>query len=247
MIDATTILFAISGGVIPALIWLFFWLKQDSRNPEPSRLIFLTFFFGMLAAPVALTIQLFINHFFFGNADIDHLFENSIGVPVAGITMILLWAFIEELSKYLAARNGGLNRDENDEAIDDMIYLITAALGFSAVENALFIFGPLLTGDTELAITTGNLRFIGATLLHVASVSIIGAARAFSHFKSDKVKKIYVFSSFILAVALHTAFNLIIIKSAESAFLAFSIVWIIIIIIILIFERVKKIFVEKIQ
>jgi len=46
---------------------------------------------------------------------------------------------------------------------------------------------------------------------------------------------------------LHSAFNLFIINNAESTFTAFSIVWIIIIIIILIFERVKRIYVERIK
>jgi RsiW-degrading membrane proteinase PrsW (M82 family) len=75
--------------------------------------------------------------------------------------MIITWATIEEICKYNAAYHGGLKRPENDEAVDDMIYLIAAALGFASIENALYVFGPLLTGDTELAIATGNLRFIG--------------------------------------------------------------------------------------
>lgn len=242
-----TILFALSGGLFPALIWLVFWLKEDSIHPEPRRLIFLTFIFGIISAPIALAIQLLVNKVFFSGIEISDYIESGIALPISAILMVIVWATIEECCKYRAAYNGGLKRTENDEAVDDMIYMIAAALGFASIENAIYVFGPLLTGDTELAIATGNLRFIGASLLHVATASIIGASRAFSHFHMNAVKKRYVLSGFILAISLHSAFNLFIINNAESTFTAFSIVWIIIIIIILIFERVKKIYVERIK
>lgn len=247
MFNTTTILFTLTGGILPALIWLSFWLKEDSVHPEPKRLIFLTFIYGALSVPFAFAIQLLVNKFLFVGVDVHAIFENTAYFSISGVLMLAVWAFSEELVKYFAAYHGGLKKEDNDEAVDDMIYMISAALGFAAIENALFIFGPLLSGDTEIAIATSNLRFIGASLLHVSTASIIGAFRAFSHFKTNQIKNSYILSGFILAVGLHTAFNLFIIKNAEGAFKAFSIVWIIIIIIILIFERVKKIYVEKIK
>jgi RsiW-degrading membrane proteinase PrsW (M82 family) len=247
MFDSTTILFAFTGGIIPALIWLTFWLREDNTHPEPKKLIFLTFFFGMLSAPIALAFQLVVNKVAFSNVDIHKVFETAVGIPLSGIFIIIIWASIEEVSKYFAAYHGGLKKEDNDEAVDDLIYMISAALGFAAVENALFILGPLISGDTEVAIVTGNLRFIGATLLHVAAAGIIGSCRSFSHFKNNKIKRSYVFGGLVLAIGLHTAFNLFIINNVESTFAAFSVVWLIIIIVILIFERVKEIHVEKIK
>ena len=247
MPDLQTILFALSGGLLPALIWLNFWVREDSIHPEPRRFILLTFFFGIISAPVALSMQLLVNKFIFNEPDIHKYIESGAVLPVTTILMLITWACIEEFCKYKAAHHGGLKRETNDEAVDDMIYMIAAALGFASIENALYVFGPLLLGDTELAIATGNMRFIGASLLHVATASIIGASRAFSHFKKDEVKNRYLFGGFILAIALHSAFNLFIINNKESVLTAFSIVWIIIIIIILIFERVKRIYVEKIK
>jgi RsiW-degrading membrane proteinase PrsW (M82 family) len=247
MFDTNTIIFALTGGLLPALVWLTFWLKEDSVHPEPKKLIFTTFIFGMLVVPCALAIQLFVNKFIFVGIDVHTIFANTAMISIPGVLMILVWSLSEELGKYFAAYHGGLKKEDNDEAVDDMIYMISAALGFAALENALFIFGPLLAGDSELAISTGNLRFIGATLLHIATASIIGAFRSFSHFKTNEIRKGYILSGLILAVGLHSAFNLFIIKNAEGTFVAFSTVWIIIIIIILIFERVKRIYVEKIK
>lgn len=247
MFEINTIIFALTGGLLPALIWLFFWLKEDELHPEPRKMIFKTFFYGMLSVPIVLVIQLLLNKFIFGDIDINEIFKNSTTFPLIGIFMILSWAATEEIFKYIAALKGGLSSKEHDEPLDDLIYMITAALGFAALENAFFLFAPLINGDTELAIITGNMRFIGATLLHVSTASIIGAFRAFCHFKKGHIQKRYILSGVILATALHTAFNLFIINEVESTFVAFSVNWIVIIIIILIFERIKRIYVEEIK
>lgn len=247
MFEIKTILFALTGGLLPAIIWLLFWLREDNKHPEPRKLIFLTFLYGMISVPFVLGIQLIFNKFVFGEIDINTIFENSSSIPIMGILLVVFWAFTEEIGKYIAAIHGGLNKKAHDEPLDDIIYMITAALGFASLENALFLFAPLINGDTELAIVTGNMRFIGATLLHISASSIIGIFRAFCHFKQSEKQKTYILSGVIIATALHAAFNLFIINKVESTFVAFSLNWIVIIIIILIFEHIKKIYVEEIK
>lgn len=244
MLSIWTFVFAFLGGLAPAIIWLSFWLREDDLHPEPNKYIILTFVFGMLAVPVALAVQMGVNFFLLGDVDITDAVHT---VPLIGMITIFIWSASEEISKYLAAKWAALNKQVHDEPMDDMIYLITAALGFAALENALYLFGPLLDGHTELAIATGNMRFIGATLLHVATAAIIGSFRAFSHFKLQEAKKRYVWSGVILAIVLHAIFNLFIMKYTESMFLAFSGVWIIIIGIIFTFERIKQIHLEEIH
>jgi len=234
----TTLLFAFMGGILPALLWLYFWLKED-EHPEPKGLIVLSFFYGMLAVPVALVSQWVINFLFLRGGDIELMFHTS--YPAA-ISVLVIWATIEEVLKYVAANNAGLTKKENDEPVDVMIYLITAALGFAALENTLFIFVPILTGDITTALITGNLRFIGATLLHVASSALIGVFAAFSYYKSKEIKKHYLFTGFFLSVALHTIFNSFIIRSEQFTLVGFATVWIVIVLIIILFERIKKIY-----
>jgi RsiW-degrading membrane proteinase PrsW (M82 family) len=56
-----TATFAVLGGVLPPLIWLWFWLKEDTRRPEPKALIGLAFLSGILAiAPVLFSKPKFI-------------------------------------------------------------------------------------------------------------------------------------------------------------------------------------------
>src|SRR3989344_6540894 len=98
-----------------------------------------------------------------------------------------------------------------------MIYMLTAALGFAALENTLFLIAPLANGDITKSLLTGNLRFIGATLLHIAASSIIGAFAAFFFYKSKKIKDAAIFIGLIVAIILHAAFNLIINTEKDNA------------------------------
>lgn len=239
-----TIVFASIGGILPALLWLWFWLKEDAQHPEPSKFIFLSFIFGMVAVPFALLGQLIINNFFLEKESIISIVSNR---PIVGIIAILTWALLEESFKFLAAYHGGLKRFSNDEPVDVMIYLITASLGFVAVENALFLVAPILAGETTTALLTSNIRFVGTTLVHITSSAIIGIFLASSYFSLKKIKKYYLASGFIVATFLHASFNLFIIKNNDLLYQALLIVWIVVIIIILIFEKIKNIHLNKIS
>lgn len=239
-----TVIFATIGGILPALIWLWFWLKEDEKHPEPSKFIFLSFIFGMIVVPFAIIGQIIINKFFLGGNSIVDIVNNK---PMLGIMAVLMWALLEESFKFIAAYHGGIKRFCNDEPIDVMIYLITASLGFAAVENALFLVAPILTGETTTALLTTNIRFVGATLVHVVSSSIIGIFLAFSYFSLKKVKKYYAVLGFSIATSLHATFNLFIIKNNDLLFKALLITWIVVVIIILIFEKIKNIHLNKIS
>jgi RsiW-degrading membrane proteinase PrsW (M82 family) len=232
-----SVLFAFAGGILPAMIWLYFWLEQDSDNPEPRKLIFLTFFFGMLTVPFAYVGQLIIREIFIGKSDLYSVFSNNYTLA---IITIVLWATIEEVVKYSAAYFGGLSQKSNDEPVDPIVYMITAALGFAALENTLYIFKPIFYGYTETALMTGNMRFIGATLLHISSSAMIGLCLAFSYYKNDYLKKRYLITGLVLSVLLHSVFNSFIIRSGIFGLIAFCGIWLVIILIILSFEKIKQ-------
>lgn len=240
----TTIFFALLGGILPAVIWLFFWLKEDGTHPEPNKLLIKAFFYGMIAVPISFLLEQVVNIFLLGGSlDPTSAIQNSF---YAGIFTLILWALIEEGTKYFAAYKSGLSNRSNDEPLDPVIYLITAALGFAALENTFFIFTPLMDGSFSNAILTSNLRFVGATLLHVTSSAIIGIFIAFSYFKSKTIKNIYLITGIIVSVALHSIFNFFIISFGEFTLIIFGIVWILIITLILIFEKIKNIHLNSI-
>lgn len=221
--DFKIIIFALLGGILPALLWLWFWLREDRLHPEPRRLIFLSFLVGIGIVFIALPAEHYVEKF-------------------AGSTLILVlsWSTIEELLKLIGAYFAGLHNKECDEPIDPMIYLITTALGFSAIENTLFLIGSI--NDNVLsAIITGNLRFIGASLLHVLASGTIGLFMAYAFNKSRVSKIIHLTIGTTLAIALHASFNFFIIGSkGGGTFIVFCFVWVSIVLLLAAFEKVKR-------
>jgi RsiW-degrading membrane proteinase PrsW (M82 family) len=238
-----TIFFSFLLGIVPAFIWLWFWLREDAEHPEPRRLILLTFLYGALSVPFALIFQILFNSIF--NVSTT---EAVTTFPfLYAFLVVCIWAGIEELVKYIAAWHGGLKKSATDEAVDVPIYMISAALGFAALENTLFLIQPFLDGNIAQILATTKLRFIGATLVHVASSAIIGIFAGYSFFFMKKMRRRYIFSGFILATLLHALFNFFIIKSSQNSFIGFLLIWLFIVLIIVLFERIKKIKVIRIQ
>lgn len=237
-----TIFFSFLVGIIPALLWLWFWLREDSAHPEPRSFILLTFFYGALSVSFALIFQLAFNSLFHvgGTESISQL-------PfIYAFLIVCIWAGTEELVKYIAAWHGGLKKSITDEAVDVPIYMISAALGFAALENMLFLIAPFLNGNLQEIILTTKLRFIGAMLVHVASSALIGIFAGYSLFFMKEVRKRYVLAGFTLATVLHALFNLFIIKSSQNSFFGFLLIWLFVILILVLFERIKKIKVTRI-
>jgi len=223
--QATTIFWALIAGVLPVLLWLWFYLHEDKKRPEPRGRIFLTFIAGMLTTILVLPIEQYIE---------SHVANT--------LLLVVLWATAEEIIKYLAAYFTALRTKVNNEPIDALIYLVTAALGFAAMENALFLLTPLGDGQIAQTIITGNMRFIGATVLHTLSSGVIGALIAFSYYKKKLIKKEFVLIGLILAVGLHAGFNLLIMNSTGgSIFSVFFLVWVAVGVLFLLFEKAKTI------
>jgi RsiW-degrading membrane proteinase PrsW (M82 family) len=223
-----TLVYAFFGGLVPSSIWLYFLLKEDARHPEPKKLIALAFFVGMLAVPLALPLEQWAKNYFIGN-------QSNLTLSV-----LVAWALIEEVLKYGVAAAIILWRPAVDEAPDYVIYMITVALGFASAENMLFLLTPLMQGSIASGIFTGDVRFLGSTLLHVVASAAVGFALAFSS-KSHAVVRVAAGAfGLILAIALHTAFNALIISEGASAtFAAFLFVWVVAVIFFAAFEVLK--------
>lgn len=213
-------------GLLPALIWLWFWLKEDI-HPEPAKMITLSFLGGMVAVLFVLPLQKLVYD----------VIQNQTTLSFT------LWATIEELFKFAFVYIIALrSKKVADEPVDDIIYLIISALGFVTLENTLFLIPGVAKGDILSIIVHGNLRFVGASLLHIMSSATIGIALALSFYKSRVDRVLYTIFGIIIAIVLHTAFNLFIINGVEeNIFLIFGAVWVGIICLLLMFEKVKHI------
>ena len=222
-LTATTLGYAFIGGLLPSFIWLYFILKEDASHPEPKKLIALTFIAGMVAVPLALPLEHYAKTYLDSN-----------------LSILTAWALIEEFLKYAMAAVFILWRHAVDEAPDYVIYMITIALGFASAENMLFLVSPISDGNFSNGFFTGDVRFLGSTLLHVVASAAIGFALAFSTKYRPTGRMIAAALGLILAIALHTAFNMLIMNQGTStALAAFFFVWIVAVILFAAFEVLK--------
>jgi len=104
----------------------------------------------------------------------------------------------------------------------------------------LFLITPLSGGDFATGFFTGNVRFLGSTLLHVVASATIGFAFAFSTRYRPQGRVVAAALGLILAIVLHTAFNMLIInQGASTALAAFFLVWTVAVVFFAAFEVLK--------
>ncbi len=221
--------YALLGGLLPSLLWMWFWMHESYDHKEPRGVIALTFVVGMCAVFMVFPFQKILPKYF--------------GLEIGDFGTLALWAFLEELFKFAVAWFCALRiKAVFNEPIDAFIYMMTAALGFVAMENTFYLLAPLLDGDTIGSIMTGNLRFMGASLLHVVASGAVSVFIGYAFYRNVKIKEIYWILGLILATVLHTLFNYFIITLAtDHTFLIFSFVWLTTIILIFALEKVKMI------
>ncbi|MES2315723.1 MAG: PrsW family glutamic-type intramembrane protease [Patescibacteria group bacterium] len=216
---------ALLGGIVPSLLWLWFWLHEEGQKPEPKGLLIILFILGMTATIFVLPIQKYIQ------------------VHVSSkVWQLIGWAAAEELMKFLAVMVILYKSNQIDEATDWPIYLITAAVGFAALENALFLLRPFALGEATVGLLTGQLRFLGSTLLHTVSSGMVGVSMGLSLYMGKVVKKIYLVIGLCVAIALHSSFNFFIMKNTGNGFLqVFAFLWVTAVIMMLLFEKLRRV------
>lgn len=196
-------------GVAPSFVWLLFFLKEDPR-PEPKFWIALVFIGGAGIVPLV----------FFAERALINAISVLGGIPrealaVNVIFMFLGIALLEELAKFFAAWIMLYKNPFFDEPVDAMIYMITAALGFAALENIILLSGGISAGTASYgeAAQTIVLRMIGANFLHALSSGLLGFMWALSLFASDrKRRRITLGIGVASATILHGVFNTLILK-----------------------------------
>lgn len=224
-------------GLAPIILWLIFFLWQDIKKPEPAKWLIAVFFLGMIMIPVAILLQLIWANLL----KIEPLFKPSLS-SVSFLVIIFYGgiALIEELVKFFSVFLFLKKNPYFNEAIDAMIYLVVLALGFSAIENILYMNAEIKTGIAIIIpFKILILRFIGANLLHALCSGIIGFFWAW-HLLHRRFH--YLIIGIFLGTGLHWLFNLaIIIFGAEIIFSLSLILFVITIFLLWAFDVLVKI------
>lgn len=218
---------------LPPILWLVFYLRED-RHPEPKHLLLLAFMGGMAGTIPAVLAECGLIGFFGQSCTQDVSFTMNPLILLFGISLI------EEYTKYLMIKLLIIKKPQFDEPIDAMIYLITAALGFAALENTLFIF-PVFQQSFLSGLQITFNRFLGANLLHALSSGIVGYFFSRAFFLPHRHH--FIAFGILIATLFHTVFNYLILVQGsldEGTFYVVLLLTTMTVMVLMDFERLKQ-------
>lgn len=222
-ISIVSIFWALIGGIIPTFLWLWFWFNQVDK-PESPGFLSLLYIMGMVCVLIVFPI--------------DALITKSLIKPKE---LLLAFALVEEIMKVVVTAIMAFRKKMIEEPTDYTLYLVTLALGFSGLENTLYLIQPIAHNNITFVLFTGNLRFIGATLLHTTCVAIIGVMLGLGFFENKFMKWVHGIFGLGLAISLHAIFNyFILLNTTRSIMIGLAGLWFIGIVVIVMFGRIKK-------
>ncbi|MBI4193242.1 MAG: PrsW family intramembrane metalloprotease [Candidatus Colwellbacteria bacterium] len=193
-IDSRILFASASVGVAIGLVWLAFFLLEDREKPEPRGVLAIVFLLGMVSAWVAAGFEFFVA----GSA-------GSLGIAHNTPPSLLANSLIEETVKWLVVFLAIRWSRYFDEKVDFMVYMITAALGFAAMENLLFLYGA---EGVETFIGIAVFRFIGASLMHALTSGFLGFFWA----------RRRLLEGLVIATLIHGIFNYLILSLSSAAY-----------------------------
>ena len=190
-------------GVLPSLVWLFYYLRKD-LHPEPKKMILKMFLLGCLITAPVFFIQVGLVKGLHQLAILPFLIIHPTVLEI--IKWFLIIALSEELLKYVVVKLGVLGNSALDEPLDIMLYMVVVALGFAAVENVFYLFSPIdnisLSSMLQTTLIISVIRFVGATFLHTLCSALVGYFAALASLRNKKGLLLTV-TGIVLAVLLH--------------------------------------------
>jgi len=214
-------LWGASGLLISTGMWVWVLRRYDKLEPEPLKVLLRVGLWGGFMSVIPAIVC---------NTPADHLLglggsfsdlSRKISLPLT-LTSAVFIGINEETWKFLATLRLVRKLPEFDEPIDGMIYAMTVALGFAAIENIEYMvrYGP----GVLLA------RSLLSTPIHLACAAIWGYGIARGRFISKPKRYFKAALPYLLAAAgVHAAFDFFIFLRTWTIFLVFPlllfIVW----------------------
>lgn len=195
-IQTFKLMIALIMACFPAYIWGFIYYQ---KQPEPRKLVALTFVAGMLAvAPILLykaswalfpQLEIFLHTEKY--VHITFSLFSLLTIPLSVILAFMFVGVIEEYMKHFAVK---MVDDNKFKCIDDAIeFSIIASLGFSFVENIMYFYFIWTGQGTEQFLVAFIFRSIFSTFAHILFSGVYGYYYGIAHFSTpiyqEEVKK----------------------------------------------------------
>jgi len=160
--------------LIPALLWLIFFYRQDRLEPEPKGYVLGVFILGALLAQ-AVGIPLLQDVF-----DVRGWLPINPWVNLLG--SILIIGFTQEFLKYATVRYSIYPSAEFDERADGVVYGTAAGLGYATMLNVNYV---IASGGVNLQ--AGVIRIVVTALAQASFAGLSGYFLGRAKFEDEPV------------------------------------------------------------
>jgi protease PrsW len=178
--------------VIPALLLVWYYYRQDTRKPEPKGLILNVFALGFVVTIPVIVVELALGVGERALHDIPLLYHFFRAFVVA--------ALCEEWFKLQVVKHAAYRSVHFDEIMDGIVYTVTASLGFACLENILYV----LDGGLQVAL----LRAFTAVPMHALASGMMGYYIGLAKFAANPRRERALFRTGLwAAVVIHGVYN----------------------------------------
>lgn len=180
--------------ILPCLILLYYVYSKDF-HPEPKRMIFKGFFYGILSTMVSTLIStplMYLGVFVKNPVTLlDAVKVSFLGaaVPEESAKLLMLWLLLRK------------NR-EFDERYDGLVYAACVGLGFACVENLMYVVS---SGDAWFSVSASRALF--AVPCHFALAIAMGYYYSRNHFSWHKSTLLDRLNIWLVPVMLHGTYD----------------------------------------
>lgn len=194
----------------PCVLWLWYFYSRSIYKRPSLRVITITFLLGSVATLIAIPLNLLGQAFFLS------LFGPGVWTRVGIIFLVV--GPVEELCKLLAVALYAYRRREFDEPLDGVVYSASAALGFAAIENVIY----LSQSNPLLVLLRGPLSNPG----HALFSSFWGLSLSRSKSAPNLVSQRFpiILRGWVIASLLHSVFDALLLASERISIILFYVV-----------------------
>ena len=137
------ILLVLLSALAPVAVALWYILKKDSAQPEPTKWLAKAFWFGVLSALLSFAFSTPLGAIF--GLELDAEVYPSIFDAFADA--FLLAAIPEELAKLIMLWLLLRKNPHFDEKFDGIVYAVCIGMGFAGIENVMYLVGGIEDGS----------------------------------------------------------------------------------------------------
>jgi RsiW-degrading membrane proteinase PrsW (M82 family) len=205
------ILIYVSCIVLPPFFWYLMVRRVEGREPQAVKLAVIVFGLGIGAAVMAIWVNGFVSYlvdpvvvdsfdlFLFPDGEVS-IWSSILAGPVEeSLKLFLLYEVVYRRSEFKHIRHG-------------VFYALICALGFSFIENSIYLINAASEGDSYLTLTIGVVRAVGSTMIHIGAGVMAGWFVGMSKW-GTKPRMVYIFIGLLCAIVFHSLSNYLIVST----------------------------------